>query len=112
MRPASLGRVKVPLARIFVGAHVRSAAVLVHDVSGGAESAVKGELARRWPAFRFAYSRPGFLTFKLPHDHALAADFDLDSVFARAYAFSVGKAAGGDLDALAGEVWRVWGSGP
>ena len=26
----------------------------------GAEAAVKGELARDWPALRFAYSRPGF----------------------------------------------------
>ena len=31
----------------------------------GAERAVKGEIARRWDAFRFAFSRPGFLTFKL-----------------------------------------------
>ncbi len=25
----------------------------------GAEGAVKGELGRRWPGFRFAFSRPG-----------------------------------------------------
>ena len=34
--------------------------------TGGAGAAVKEELARRWPDFRFAFSRPGFLTFKLP----------------------------------------------
>ena len=38
----------------------------------GAEKAVKGEVARRWPDFRFAYSRPGFLTFKLPEQQFLA----------------------------------------
>lgn len=57
----------------------------------GAERAVKGELARNWPAFRFAYSRPGFLTFKLPAGHGLADDFNLRSVFARSYGFSLGK---------------------
>jgi len=78
----------------------------------GAEPAVKSELARRWPALRFSYSRPGFLTFKLPPEHSLADDFDLESVFARAYAFSLGKVAGEDLDGLAGEAWRVWGERP
>src|SRR5215467_6269424 len=63
----------------------------------GAEAAVKAELARKWPAFRFAYSRPGFLTFKLPVGAALADDFDLHSVFARAYGFSLGKAVGETL---------------
>ncbi len=57
----------------------------------GAEKAVKMELARAWPDFRFAYSRPGFLTFKLPPNHGLADDFDLRSVFARAHGFSLGK---------------------
>jgi 23S rRNA (cytidine2498-2'-O)-methyltransferase len=75
----------------------------------GAETAVKEELARRWPAFRFAYSRPGFLTFKLPAEHALAADFDLESVFARAYAFSLGKIAGDGPDTLAQGTWEIWG---
>ena len=31
----------------------------------GAEAALKDEIARDVPALRFAYSRPGFLTFKL-----------------------------------------------
>jgi 23S rRNA (cytidine2498-2'-O)-methyltransferase len=73
---------------------------------------VKSELARRWPALRFSYSRPGFLTFKLPPDHSLAADFDLESVFARAYGFSLEKVVGEDLDGMAGDVWRVWGERP
>lgn len=57
----------------------------------GAERAVKSELARLWPDFRFAYSRPGFLTFKLPVNHDLPDDFNLRSVFARSYGFSLGK---------------------
>lgn len=67
----------------------------------GAERAVKRELARKWPDFRFAYSRPGFLTFKLPADAALADDFDLRSIFARSYGFSIGKVQGTTTDELA-----------
>ncbi len=59
----------------------------------GAEAAVKQELARAWADFRFAYSRPGFLTFKLPTEF-LSVNFDLNSVFARAYGFTLGKATG------------------
>jgi 23S rRNA (cytidine2498-2'-O)-methyltransferase len=73
----------------------------------GAEKAVKGELARRWPAFRLAFSRPGFLTFKLPADHTLADDFDLESAFARAYGFSLGEARGENQEELAAEVWNL-----
>ena len=75
----------------------------------GAEAAVKGEIARRWPDFRFSYSRPGFLTFKLPENVAYAEDLDLDSVFARAYSFSLGKVQGDDPDEMAKKVWEVFG---
>ncbi|HEV7224530.1 MAG TPA: SAM-dependent methyltransferase [Pirellulales bacterium] len=78
----------------------------------GAERAVKGELARRWPEFRFAYSRPGFLTFKLPADHGLAEDFNLESAFARSYAFSLGKAAGETLEERARQVRQLAGMRP
>src|SRR5690348_16808915 len=64
----------------------------------GAEPAVKSELARNWPNFRFAYSRPGFLTFKLPQDF-VSDNFDLNSVFARAHGFTLGKAAGESIEA-------------
>jgi 23S rRNA (cytidine2498-2'-O)-methyltransferase len=80
----------------------------------GAERAVKGEIARRWPEFRFSYSRPGFLTFKLPENVAFAEDLDLDSVFTRAHSFSLGKVQGDDstetarID-LAKKVWEVFG---
>ena len=72
----------------------------------GAERAVKGEIARRWPEFHFAFSQPGFLTFKLPDHHGLADDFDLDAVFARAYGFSLGKVTGHSSDELARAVWE------
>jgi 23S rRNA (cytidine2498-2'-O)-methyltransferase len=64
----------------------------------GAETAVKNELKRDWPDFRFAYSRPGFLTFKLPPGILLADDFDLRSVFARASGLTIGKITGASLD--------------
>ena len=78
----------------------------------GAERAVKGELAREWPEFRPAFSRPGFLTFKLPENHHLYGDFDLRSVFARSYGFSLGTAQGDGLDELARSVWEIYGQRP
>lgn len=78
----------------------------------GAERAVKGELARRWPEFRLAFSRPGFLTFKLPEGFHTHADFDLHSVFARAYGFSLGKLEGDDPQQLARDVWEMVGQRP
>ena len=67
----------------------------------GAEPAVKHELSLLHPDFRFAYSRPGFLTFKLPPRHGLKDDFELGAVFARAYGFSLGKVEGASVDDLA-----------
>jgi 23S rRNA (cytidine2498-2'-O)-methyltransferase len=72
----------------------------------GAERAVKGEIACRWPDFRFAFSQPGFLTFKLPEQHGLADDFDLEAVFARAYGFSLGKLTGQSNEELLTAVWK------
>jgi 23S rRNA (cytidine2498-2'-O)-methyltransferase len=57
----------------------------------GAEGALKQEVARDWPNFRFAYSRPGFLTFRLPAERTFAPDFLPQLVFARAAGFSLGK---------------------
>lgn len=55
----------------------------------GAEPALKKEITRDYPGLRFAFSRPGFITFK--SESPLAADFELKSVFARAYGLSLGK---------------------
>ena len=78
----------------------------------GAERAVKGEVARRWPEFRFAYSRPGFLTFKLPEQQYLTSDFNLLSVFARAYGFSLGKVPPDDPAIAAQQAWNLLGDRP
>jgi 23S rRNA (cytidine2498-2'-O)-methyltransferase len=78
----------------------------------GAEKAVKNEVALRWPDFRFAYSRPGFLTFKLPEEQYLTPDFNLASVFARAWGFSLGKVSADDLGAAAKTVWDLLGNRP
>jgi 23S rRNA (cytidine2498-2'-O)-methyltransferase len=78
----------------------------------GAEQAVKRELGRRWPEFRFAYSRPGFLTFKVPQQSQLYADFDLESVFARSSGLCLGKVSGEDPAVLAAKVWELFGQRP
>lgn len=57
----------------------------------GAEPALKNEIARLHPGLRFSYSRPGFVTFKVAEGEWGLRD-DLGSVFARAYALSLGKA--------------------
>lgn len=73
----------------------------------GAEPAVKSEFARRWPAFRFAFSRPGFLTFKLPSPYRVPDDFDPQSVFARTCGICLGKVTGAHDDELAGAAWKL-----
>jgi 23S rRNA (cytidine2498-2'-O)-methyltransferase len=75
----------------------------------GAESALKFELAREWPELRLSFSRPGFVTCKLPDDNTIAEDFDLRSVFARTYGFSLGKVVGQDASRLAQETWSLLG---
>lgn len=78
----------------------------------GAEPTLKRELAKYRPSFRFAYSRPGFVTFKLPANHRLEDDFDLKSIFARSYGFSLGKVAVDDPEKAAAEVWKLAASRP
>lgn len=61
----------------------------------GAEPALKKEMARRRPNFRFSYSRPGFLTYKLPEPESLEKRLALDvptlrTIFARCVVSSLG----------------------
>jgi 23S rRNA (cytidine2498-2'-O)-methyltransferase len=70
----------------------------------GAERHLKNEIAREHPALRFAFSRPGFVTFRALED--LPADFALRSVFARTWGYSIGKVGGTDDTQLARDVWR------
>jgi len=58
----------------------------------GADPTLKKELQRDYPMLRFAYSRPGFATFKwLAEAGPLEPDFELKSVFARTYGLSLGR---------------------
>jgi 23S rRNA (cytidine2498-2'-O)-methyltransferase len=75
----------------------------------GAERALKQELSGEWPDFRFAFSRPGFVTFKLPETPALPDDFDLRSVFARTYGFSLGRVEGRTAEQAAASLWTLAG---
>jgi 23S rRNA (cytidine2498-2'-O)-methyltransferase len=57
----------------------------------GLEPALKLELARTRPELRFAYSRPGLVTFKAPGP--VAADDPPSSAFARVWGRSIGSVA-------------------
>jgi 23S rRNA (cytidine2498-2'-O)-methyltransferase len=57
----------------------------------GAEPALKAEVARLHPQWRFAFSRPGLVTWKVPK--ALAVDVQLGAVLARCSGLSLGRAA-------------------
>src|SRR5262245_31547980 len=74
----------------------------------GAERALKNEIAREHPELRFAFSRPGFVTYRLP-DAMPHAEFELRSVFARTWGYSLGKVGGGDDAQLARDAWRLVG---
>ena len=76
-------------------------------VQSGAERALKSEIAREHPELKFAFSRPGFVTFRSSED--LAADFALRTVFARTWGFSLGKVTGSDDSQRARDAWRLIG---
>jgi 23S rRNA (cytidine2498-2'-O)-methyltransferase len=73
----------------------------------GAERHLKNEIAREHPALHFAFSRPGFVTFR--SSEALPGDFTLRSAFARTWGYSLGKVGGTDDTQLARDVWRAVG---
>jgi len=75
----------------------------------GAENVLKQEVAREHPKFRFAYSRSGFVTFKLPEDEPPAEDTELRSVFARTYGLSLGKVTGDTAERMAASLWQLAG---
>ena len=75
----------------------------------GAENVLKQEVAREHPGLRFAYSRPGFLTFKLPEGEPPAEDLELRCVFARTYSLSLGKVTGDTAERMAASLWQLTG---
>jgi 23S rRNA (cytidine2498-2'-O)-methyltransferase len=73
----------------------------------GAELALKRELAMRAPELKPAFSRPGFVTFKLPAPCEQPEHFALPSAFARTYGFSLGSVRGDHARELAEQVWQL-----
>ena len=72
----------------------------------GAEAALKQEVARRHPGLRFSFSRPGFVTFRLPETATDAPPLELHSTFARTWGLSLGKVAGTNEAQMARELWK------
>lgn len=85
----------------------------------GAERALKKEMARRRPNYRFSYSRPGVVTYRLPEPKSVKKRLAIDVptlrlVFARSCSCSLGRAtirecadADGTFD-QASAIARVW----
>jgi len=69
----------------------------------GSEAALKGDIARRNPSLRFAFSRPGFVTFSVADDSSPT----LRSPFARTWGHSLGKVTGADTTELARASWTL-----
>ncbi|MEO0530998.1 MAG: hypothetical protein AAF266_10560, partial [Planctomycetota bacterium] len=57
----------------------------------GIESALKAEVAARIPSWKFAFSRPGFVTFKLPMPMAPQRFEPMRLTFARTIGLSYGR---------------------
>ncbi len=69
----------------------------------GAEKALKSELARHRADLRFAFSQPGFVTFKIMEPCGAEMGTPLQSVFARTFGFSEGQVSGPSTQAMAAE---------
>ena len=74
-----------------------------------AQAALKAEMAHNWPEFRLAYSRRGFVTYRLPARWDLEREVDLRAIFARAYALGLGQATGETIGEKAESAWKLFG---
>ncbi len=72
----------------------------------GAEATVKAEVEANWPGLRGAFSRPGFVTFKVAPDVQMAEGVELQSVFARTYGWCQGSLKGNQAQELAEQFWQ------
>jgi len=79
----------------------------------GAEVALKAEVARFWPDYRLAFSRPGFLTFKLPPGQRIGSPWfgpfgdtwsDCPAVFARAWGQALGPLPKSTMEERVGKI--------
>jgi len=78
----------------------------------GAEAALKHEILRDSPQLRFAYSRPGFVTFKQADNSPFADDFQVRSVFARVLGVSLGRCSLADPGEFPAQFWNVFADRP
>src|SRR4051794_23280834 len=77
-----------------------SAAFVFTACQVGSEATLKQEIARRHPAFRFAFSRPGFCTFRVPRATD-DSDLRVTATFARTWGVSLGRVGGTNQSELA-----------
>lgn len=74
----------------------------------GAEAALRNELGRSHPELRLAFSRPGFVTFKVGGGNRAGPGFRLRSVFARRWGLSLGRIQGDRQSSdWASRVWQA-----
>lgn len=73
----------------------------------GSEALCKAEIAATRPNWKFAFSRRGFLTFKLPEGAKVDPKFVLKSTFARSYGWSVGHHQSDNAIELANEIAAI-----
>jgi 23S rRNA (cytidine2498-2'-O)-methyltransferase len=73
----------------------------------GAERPLKNEIALERPELKFAFSRPGFVTFRRPETAPHERNVALRGVFVRTSGHSLGKVTGTDDTQLARDVWRL-----
>ncbi len=80
---------------------------LLCTCQAGAEPALKAEVSARAPQLKLSFSRPGFVTFKLPQPTVLESLHLPRLVFARTRSLSLGKLGPeGSLPALAEQLWQ------
>lgn len=81
----------------------------------GAEQVCKQRMNDRWPDYRFSFSRPGFLTYKVPAElgsEDAFAGLDLQNTFVRTFGESLGRVQGGSDDERVAAFWRVVRTSP
>jgi len=72
----------------------------------GGEAATKLELINAYPSLKLAFSRPGFITFKV-EDSVIPERFALRSTLVRTSGWSIGKVSGEDANELVGQISKV-----